>query len=65
MALVVQKYGGSSLATLEMVKKVARKVIDRQSAGDDVVVVASAMGDTTDKLIEEFVDPLTELPDLR
>jgi aspartate kinase len=48
-----------------MVRKVAGKIIDRQNAGDDVVVVASAMGKTTDNLIDELVKPLTDLPDLR
>jgi aspartate kinase len=49
--LVVQKYGGSSVADAEKVKKVARRVIARKKKGWDVVVVVSAMGDTTDDLI--------------
>jgi aspartate kinase len=51
MALVVQKYGGSSLATPEHVRRVARRVARAHEAGHDLVVVASAMGDTTDDLL--------------
>jgi aspartate kinase len=52
MALLVQKYGGSSLSDLERVRRVAEKVIATRQAGYDVVVVVSAMGDTTDDLLE-------------
>jgi aspartate kinase len=48
--LVVQKYGGSSLADAERIKRVAERVVARRKAGDDIVVVVSAMGDTTDEL---------------
>ena len=48
MSLIVQKFGGSSVADAEGVKRVARRVVDTQKAGNDVVVVVSAMGDTTD-----------------
>lgn len=51
MNLVVQKYGGSSLATPERINAVARRVVDAKRRGSDVVVVVSAMGDTTDELI--------------
>ena len=50
MAQVVQKYGGSSLASADHIKRVAGRVAARRGAGDDVVVVVSAMGDTTDEL---------------
>ena len=52
MALVVQKYGGSSVADAERVRHVARRVAARLERGDRVVVVVSAMGDTTDELIK-------------
>jgi aspartate kinase len=51
MALVVQKYGGSSVADAESVKRVARRVVAARERGDDIVVVVSAMGDTTDDLL--------------
>ncbi|MCM8808759.1 MAG: aspartate kinase [Candidatus Omnitrophica bacterium] len=51
MALVVQKYGGSSVADIEKIKFVAKKVVDRKRKGDKLVVVVSAMGKTTDNLI--------------
>ena len=51
MALVVQKYGGSSVADAESVKRVARRIVETKKAGNDVVVVVSAMGDTTDCLL--------------
>ncbi|HXG42660.1 MAG TPA: aspartate kinase, partial [Dehalococcoidia bacterium] len=52
MALIVQKYGGTSVADAERIKRVARRVAERRRQGDDLVVVVSAMGDTTDRLIE-------------
>jgi aspartate kinase len=52
VALVVQKYGGSSVADAERIKRVAERIVATRRAGDDVVVVVSAMGDTTDELIE-------------
>jgi len=51
MALIVQKYGGSSVANAELVKNVARRVGHRKDQGNDLVVVVSAMGKTTDQLI--------------
>ncbi len=52
MGLVVQKYGGSSVADAEKILSVARRVIETRKGGINVVVVVSAMGDTTDDLIE-------------
>lgn len=51
MPIVVQKYGGSSVADPEKIKAVARKIADKKRAGYDVCVVVSAMGDTTDELL--------------
>ncbi|MFU8806385.1 MAG: aspartate kinase [Bradymonadaceae bacterium] len=56
MSLLVQKFGGSSLSDLERVRKVAGKVIETRRAGHDVVVVVSAMGDTTDELLQMAKD---------
>ena len=60
MGLVVQKYGGSSVADAEGIKRVARRIVDTKKAGHRVVVVVSAMGDTTDELIDlaEQVSPI-------
>ncbi|MDD5289080.1 MAG: aspartate kinase [Dehalococcoidales bacterium] len=52
MALIVQKYGGSSVATAERIKSVAQRVAKVHNSGDQIVVVVSAMGDTTDDLIK-------------
>ena len=52
MALFVQKYGGSSVADAEGIKRVAKRIVDTRRAGHDVVVAVSAMGDTTDELLE-------------
>ncbi len=52
MALIVQKYGGSSVADIEAMKRVAQRVVDTHNAGHQVVVVVSAMGDTTDDLLD-------------
>jgi aspartate kinase len=52
VGLVVQKYGGSSVADAERIKRVAERIVNRRRDGDDVVVVVSAMGDTTDELID-------------
>jgi aspartate kinase len=51
MALVVQKYGGTSVGTPERIRAVARRVAHTRARGDDVVVVVSAMGHTTDELL--------------
>ncbi|CAG6395094.1 aspartate kinase [Streptomyces cocklensis] len=60
MGLVVQKYGGSSVADAEGIKRVARRIVDTKKNGHQVVVVVSAMGDTTDELIDlaEQVSPI-------
>lgn len=60
MGLVVQKYGGSSVADAEGIKRVARRIVDTRKRGDDVVVVVSAMGDSTDDLLDlaQQVSPL-------
>ena len=62
MGLVVQKYGGSSVADADCIKRVAKRIIDTKRAGNEVVVVVSAMGDTTDELIDlaQQVSPLPE-----
>jgi aspartate kinase len=52
MALVVQKYGGSSIADAERIRRVAERIVETKKQGNDVVVVVSAMGDTTDGLLE-------------
>lgn len=52
MALFVQKYGGSSVADAESIKRVAKRIVDTRRAGHDVVVAVSAMGDTTDELLD-------------
>jgi len=52
MALVVQKYGGSSVADAEGIKRVAKRIVASRQAGNQVVVVVSAMGDTTDELLD-------------
>lgn len=64
MAIVVQKYGGSSVGTTDKIKKVAETVTRRKEAGDSVVVVVSAMGDTTDDLIK-LAKAISENPDKR
>ncbi|MDT8718701.1 aspartate kinase [Clostridium sp. 19966] len=64
MNIVVQKYGGSSVATSEKIKKVAETVIARKEKGNSMVVVVSAMGDTTDELIS-LAKEITENPDKR
>jgi aspartate kinase len=60
LSLVVQKYGGSSLADAESIKRVARRIVETRKNGNDVCVVVSAMGDTTDELLDlaEEVSPL-------
>ncbi|HEY2764003.1 MAG TPA: aspartate kinase [Pseudonocardiaceae bacterium] len=52
MALVVQKYGGSSVESAERIKKVAERIVETRNGGNDVVVVVSAMGDTSDELLD-------------
>jgi len=64
MALIVQKYGGSSVADVEKIKSVARRVAAARDEGNQVVVVVSAMGDTTDELVEKAYQ-VAERPDVR
>jgi aspartate kinase len=52
VALVVQKYGGSSVADAERIKRVAERIVSTRKSGNEVVVVVSAMGDTTDELLD-------------
>src|SRR4051794_41830273 len=49
--LVVQKFGGSSLADADRIRRVARRIARERAAGSDLVVIVSAMGDTTDELL--------------
>jgi aspartate kinase len=60
VGLVVQKYGGSSVADAEGIKRVAKRIVDTRKAGHEVVVAVSAMGDTTDELVDlaQQVSPL-------
>jgi aspartate kinase len=53
MALIVQKYGGKSVATPQLLKEVAKRIVQSKRAGNQVVVVVSAMGNATDNLIEK------------
>jgi aspartate kinase len=52
VALIVQKFGGSSVADAESIKRVAKRIVEARRAGNDVVVAVSAMGDTTDELLD-------------
>jgi len=52
MQITVQKYGGKSVATISRIKQVAKKIVKRQKSGEKLVVVVSAMSDTTDRLLE-------------
>ena len=56
MGLIVQKYGGSSVKDAEHVMRVANRIVETYDAGNDVVVVVSAQGDTTDDLIEKAIE---------
>jgi aspartate kinase len=64
MALVIQKFGGTSVANVEKIKNVARKVIKEKESGNDVVVVLSAMAGETDRLIA-LANSAAESPDER
>ncbi len=61
MGIVVQKYGGSSVADATGIKRVAQRIVATRKAGHDVVVVVSAMGDTTDEL-RDLAEQVTPLP---
>ena len=64
MALIVQKFGGSSVGDADKIKHVAKRVIETQRAGNQVVVVVSAMGDTTDELMD-LANQVTDNPSPR
>ncbi len=64
MALIVQKYGGSSVASAERIQSVAGRIARRVEAGDRLVVVVSAMGDTTDELLA-LAGQMTDEPEER
>jgi aspartate kinase len=64
MALIVQKYGGSSVSDAESIKRVAKRIVETRKAGNDVVVAVSAMGDTTDELVD-LAHQVSPLPDAR
>ena len=64
MALVVQKYGGSSVANADGIKRVAQRIVATRKAGHSVVVVVSAMGDTTDEL-HDLARQVSPLPPAR
>jgi len=64
MTLIVQKYGGTSVANAQRIKNVARRIAQARDKGDQVVVVVSAMGDTTDDLIE-LAYQVSKQPDSR
>ncbi len=61
MGIVVQKYGGSSVADATGIKRVAQRIVNTRREGHDVVVVVSAMGDTTDEL-RDLAEQVTPLP---
>ena len=64
MGLIVQKYGGSSVADAEGMKRVAARIVASKRDGNQVVVVVSAMGDTTDELID-LANQVTPIPNGR
>jgi len=64
VSLIVQKFGGSSVADAESIKRVAKRIVATRTAGNQVVVAVSAMGDTTDELID-LAHQVTPLPDPR
>jgi aspartate kinase len=61
VSLIVQKFGGSSVADAASIKRVAARIVETKQAGNDVVVVVSAMGDTTDELLE-LANGVSETP---
>ena len=62
MALVVQKYGGSSVSDVDAMRRVARRIVATRQAGNTVVVVVSAMGDTTDELLDQAAALTSDAP---
>jgi len=61
VSLIVQKYGGSSVSDAESIKRVAKRIVETRKAGNDVVVAVSAMGDTTDELLD-LAHAVTPMP---
>ncbi|MCU1479018.1 MAG: aspartate kinase [Subtercola sp.] len=61
MALIVQKFGGSSVADAESIKRVAKRIVETRKAGNEVVVAVSAMGDSTDELLD-LAHQVTPIP---
>ncbi len=61
MSLIVQKFGGSSVSDAESIKRVAKRIVDTRKAGNEVVVAVSAMGDSTDELLD-LAHQVTPLP---
>ncbi|RFA15792.1 aspartate kinase [Subtercola boreus] len=61
MSLIVQKYGGSSVADAESIKRVAKRIVETRKAGNEVVVAVSAMGDSTDELLD-LAHQVTPIP---
>ncbi len=64
MSIVVQKYGGSSVSSIDKIKNIAKSIIERVKKGDKVVVVVSAMGDSTDDLLK-MAKQISDNPDKR
>ena len=64
MSLIVQKFGGSSVADADGIRRVARRIVETRNRGHDVVVVVSAMGDTTDELLD-LAQEVTRKPPAR
>jgi len=61
VSLIVQKYGGSSVSDAESIKRVAKRIVETRKAGNEVVVAVSAMGDTTDELLD-LAHAVTPMP---
>src|SRR5262245_5475259 len=64
LSLIVQKYGGTSVGSLDLIRRVAERVHEQRSRGTQVVVVVSAMGDSTDRLVD-LARGLCDAPDAR
>ena len=64
MALIIQKYGGTSVATIDKIRHVAKKVVESKKEGNDLVVVVSAMAGETDRLID-LAHQIVDKPDER
>ena len=64
MGLIVQKFGGTSVGSVEKIENVASRVIEEKERGNDVVVVVSAMGKTTDQLVK-MAEEISENPSKR